>query len=140
MTRMPRAIFEGTMGQIQENAKARAAVMVERHPGVRFSLASNNPLGVKAARKAGVPGAGFPRAIYDRNAEPVSDSANRTAVIEAMDKWKSGFGYTTYTTIQATTGLSFADVFGVCAYLRVVDPHQMIMTIDRSGANTSARF
>ena len=140
MSRMPREIYEGTMGQIQENAKARAAVMGERHPDVRFSLAPNNPLGVKAARKLGVPGAGFPRAIFNKDAEPVDDPKKVQAIIDAMEKWKSDFGYTTYTTIQAETGLSFTEIFGVCRHLREVDPYRLLMSIDRLGANTCVRF
>lgn len=134
--RLPRSIFSGTMGEQMARERERAAIMAERHPGINFSTAVGNPLGIKQAREQGVPGAGLPRAIWYR-AEPIEDPELVGQVLESAKRWQApAFGYTTYTTVQEETGLSYHVIFGVIEWLRQSPEHTVHMSIDRQGKNT----
>lgn len=137
MSRLPRSIHNGTMGEQQQRERERAAIMAERHPGVRFSTALGNPLGIKAARKDGMPGAGLPRAIWDTATEPSNDAEAIALVWDAAKKWSTpAFGYVTYTTVQEATGISYQRIFSAIAQLQRHPEFTVHMSVDRQGRNT----
>jgi hypothetical protein len=124
------------MGDQMVREKERAAIMAERHPGINFSTAVGNPLGIKQARKRGLPGAGLPRAIWYR-AEPIEDPYLVALVLESARRWQTpAFGYVTYTTVQEDTGIDYHTLFGVIEWLRQSQAHTLHMSIDRAGKNT----
>ena len=139
--RLPKSKFTGTAGEVRTRAKERALVMAGRHPGTKFSVFVGNRLGVEAGRKAGVPGAGLPQAIFKSGAEPVSDAALVEQVVVAANRWAHpATGYVTYTTIQEATGLSYATIFGAVNYMRGEYPGRVSFSVNGRGDNVVVKF
>lgn len=142
---LPPELTRGTTKAIQDRNRERAEVMQQAYPGVKFSTAGNNPLGVAQARKAGMPGAGTPRAIFDPKAPAVSDPGKIAQVRESYAKLKKlstpaggmASGYLTFNNVKFDTGLPFQEVFGVLNHLRATAPASVRFTVDRLGQNTA---
>lgn len=132
--------MRGTEGQFRDREKERAAWMVERHPGVRFSLHPPNPLGVKEGKRLGMPGIGMPQAIFDLNAEPIRDESIKAQVLEAYYNWKSPLGYASYTHLHYATKLSFAQIFGIFKAMHTDDPYSIRFNINRMGDNVYVKL
>lgn len=138
---IPRAKYNGTEREVQERARARAAWMAERHPGVRFSLHVSNPLGVKEAKAMGMPGADYPSAIWDRHAPLVNDEETIQWVYAAWELWRDPMTkYVRFTTIHFATGLPFMTIFGVVNQLRADNPASVYFSVNRMGDCTVFRL
>lgn len=145
LPKLPRAKYNGMLGDIQARNTERARIMSEFF-GVRFSNAMGNPLGVKHAKALGLPGAGLPRAIYvEREAEPMGDPETIKTIEQAYNRWAApgdaeGKGYVSFTTLYCATGIDFKTIFGVVKYLRTQDPYSVRLSVDRAGRCTIVRF
>lgn len=137
--KLPPELHSGSMRSYQARQAERVRLMEEAY-GVKFSRSGTNPLGVREAKRLGVPGAGFPRAIWPRGQEPLDDPAAEAKVVAAVRKWGPPSGYVTYTTIALATDLPFPVVFGVIRKLQLADPRSVRMTVDRMGENTAVRL
>ena len=137
--KLPRELYGSnrTCGEVQERNQERARLMQETY-GVPFSYAASNPLGVKQAKAKGVPGSGYPRAIYShKSLEPVDDPAVIALVEKSFKRWKSVFNFCTFTTTAFDTGLSFQDVLGAVKFMQASDPHRVSIGVDRLGKPTN---
>lgn len=141
--RLPRPLTSGTLSEQAERAKARRAAMETAFPGVRFSLYTQNPAGVRAARAAGLPSAGQPEALYDAAARavPAGSTALVPALVAAARRWGPGTdgawtGYVTFNTLVAACGASYADVFAAINALRARDPRAVRLSVNRLGDPT----
>jgi DNA topoisomerase-1 len=113
--RMRPQLENATEGQAADRDKERAAAM-EKVYGVKFSSGHANPLGVKEAKKAGVPGAGLPAAVYDTTIPEDTDAV--PAVEQAHAKWKAeGTEHVTFNAAAFHTGLPFRRVMGAVKVL-----------------------
>lgn len=133
---LPVQLNNASMKLVQERQMQRVSTMEATYPGVKFSSAVNNPLGVAEAKKLGMPGAGTPGAIYSKEKQHMgmeADTQKIKAVIDSFKKWKSSGGYIRFNTIKYDTGLDFDDIFRVTNYLRSVKPESVRVSVDRSG-------
>lgn len=141
MKKLPRSKFNGTQKEVRERARERARIMEERHPGTKFSLFIGNKLGIRLARKLGIPGAGLPQAIFNPRVELVDDPEKIQSVVDAADAYGDLLtGYITYTTLQQATQLSFDELFGVLAWMRQRLPTAVSMSVNRLGQNTVVKI
>jgi len=135
--KLPAELYRGSTGAVQARLRERAEIMAQTYPGVRFSVVSSNPLGVKQGKERGIPGVGLPRAIYDSQVAEVSDPDTVEKVIAAYKKYLQSGGYTTFTTLKYTSVLPFQVIFGVVKYLKRCRPEKVRFTVDRAGNGTA---
>jgi hypothetical protein len=133
-------LHSGTGAVVDARQRERITAMKEAYPGVEFSMAGTNPLGVAEGKAMGQPGVGIPRAVFNNSIQPISDPRKIQLVTEALKKWGGSTGHVTYNNIKFETGLSFEDVFGVCKHLHNIDPYGITFGVDRLGKNTQAKL
>lgn len=123
-----------TSGELLEKAKKDREKMEKRFPGVKFSLAQKNPMGVRAGKKLGVPGVDKPWAIMDFKA-PFSTIDTVKKVISVFEKQskQANASYLSFTSCAAEMDYDFFALFGALNWLKSMDPYSVNYTINRSG-------
>lgn len=139
---MPRQLQRGSGGEVQARQQQRVAIMQTNYPGIKFSLATYNPLGLEYAKREGKlpPGLDLPQAIYDRTLPKITDAVVLNKVIESNHKWGGASGYTRLNTLKFDTGLSFEEIMGSITELHERDPYKVTLTVDRLGKATAVKF
>lgn len=142
---LPPELQRGSVGDREARLKVRADIM-ERTYGVKFSRVANNPLGTAEGKKLGIPGAGLPRAIYDKSFYKPGDVVNperiklvKDTFMEVARKQMPGM-YLTFTTMKFATGMSFQDLFKTIGYMHTADPYSVSFAVDRLGKNTAVKI
>lgn len=135
---LPKEIRRGTIAQIANRQRERVLVCEGAFPGVRFSPAGTNVLGVKYAKEQGVPGAGLPRAIFHRVEGGVDNQNIVEAVVNSLKELNRFAPYTTFTSLALESNLDFEQVFAVLTEL--LDAERVTMTVDRLGYPVAVRL
>jgi hypothetical protein len=145
LPKLPAQLENGSSKDIQNRQRERAAIMENLYQ-VKFSLATYNKLGVVEGKKKGIPGLGYPLAIYDNKINPASNNVNQ--VKQSYNKiialYKSTgnavSGYLTFNNIKFDTGLSFQEIFAAIKFLHQENPYKVSFSVDRLGNCTSFKL
>lgn len=142
--KLPPNKTNGTQGEVSARARERVKIMEDTFPGIKFSDAVPNTLGLQEAKKRGEPGVSLPQAMYDRIAQhlpAVSDNDKVQAVVSEFKKWAvQPIPYVNTNALKFGTGLPYQEVFGVLNHLRSQDAHSVSVSVDRLGKPTHVRI
>jgi hypothetical protein len=146
LPKLPAQLENGSTKDVQNRQRERAAIMENLYTGTKFSLATYNKLGVVQGKKMGIPGIGYPLAIYDNKINPSLENVNQ--VKESYNKiiglYKSTgnavSGYLTFNNVKFDTGLTFQEIFAAVKYLHQENPYKVSFTVDRLGNCTSFKL
>lgn len=144
---LPPELRSGTCGEVQKRLQLRARLMAEAFVDengeleFRFSSVASNPLGVAQAKKLGVPGAGYPRLIYDNGYTVAPFPFMVERVWSAFEKWSkiSNTPYLTFTTLFVAADIWPSELFSTLRYMKTIG-YTVTFTVDRLGNNTACKI